>query len=256
MATLAPQRSALSADERFYFLLSVLMALVLVAGFSFHLSMGRSSFAAPLLWHLHGVVFFGWVALFVTQSWLASRGPIALHRRLGWLAAIWLPLMLGLGTAITIATVRRGTTPFFFQPQQFLISNPLGLVCFAGLVIAAIRLRRSPDWHRRLQIGAFAALLGPGFGRLLPSPFLVPYAFEIAVAAGLLFPLAAMIRERRREGRIHPAWWWSVGSVVATVALAGLIAPTPLGDALYAFATAGSAGASIPGLAFGQMPAL
>jgi hypothetical protein len=255
MATLAPQAPRFARnDDRFYFGLSVAMALVLIAGFSFQLAMGRSSFGAPLIWHMHAVVFMTWIGIFVTQAWLGTTGPVALHRRLGWLAAGWVLLMIVMGTAVTVATVRRGTAPFFFQPQHFLIANPLGLLCFAALTFAAIRLRRQTDWHRRLQLCAFAVLLGPGFGRLLPMPFLTPVAFETAVIAGLIFPGIAMFREFRRDGRVHPAWWRGVGANLGTLAVAALIAHSPIGDAIYAMTVAGTPGAAHPGLAYGAFP--
>ena len=125
---------------------------------------------------------------------------------------------------------------------------------FAGLTFAAVRLRRETDWHRRLQICAFATLMGPGFGRLLPSPFLMPYAFEVPVLVGLLFLVPPMIRDYRRDGRVHPAWWWGIGTVFSVLIVARVIAPTPIGDAIYAFATAGSPGAALPGMAFGALP--
>ena len=254
MATIAPATRPVAADDRFDLILTLGMAFVLIAGFTFQLAMGRSTFAVPIVWHLHAVVFMTWIALFVTQTWLGTRGPVALHRRLGWLAAGWVLLMVVMGTAITVATVRRGTAPFFFQPQHFLIANPMGLLTFAGLTFAAIRLRRRNDWHRRLQLCAFAALLGPGFGRLLPMPFLIPVAFETAVLAGLVFPFVAMVREYRREGHVHPAWWWGVGSIAASLVLAALVAHTAVGDAIYAFTVAGSPAAKVVGLAFGEFP--
>jgi hypothetical protein len=255
MATLAPQAPRFARDDgRFYFGLALAMALVLIAGFSFQLAMGRSSFGAPLIWHVHAVVFMTWVGLFVTQAWLGARGPVALHRRLGWLASGWVLLMIVMGTAITVATVRRGTAPFFFQPQHFLIANPLGLLCFAGLTYAAIRLRRQTDWHRRLQLCAFASILGPGFGRLLPMPFMMPVAFEVAVVAGLIFPGIAVLREYRRDGHVHPAWWLGVGAIFGTLVVSALVTHSPIGDAIYATTVAGTPGARLPGLAFGAFP--
>jgi hypothetical protein len=99
-----------------------------------------------------------------------------------------------------------------------------------------------------------AMLLGPGFGRLLPMPFLPPFAFEATFAATLLFPIAGVIADWRRSGRVHPAWGWGIGAMFATVLLVELITFSPLGDALYAAATAGTPGAGVPGLAFPPPP--
>lgn len=254
MATLAPHAPRIADNDRFYFGLALTMAVVLVAGFVFNLGMGRSTFAVPLVWHVHALVFMTWIGIFLAQTWFATRGPMALHRRLGWLASGWVVLMVVMGIAITVATIRRGTAPFFFQPQHFLIANPLGLLAFAGLTFAAVRMRRATDWHRRLQMCAFATLMGPGLGRLLPVPLFMPWAFEVPVIAGLLFLVPAMIRDYRREGRVHPAWWWGIGTVVAVVIVARVVALTPVGDAIYAGVTAGSPGAALPGMAFGPLP--
>ena len=89
MATLAADVSyeEPAREERFFGTLAILMALAIVAGFSMQWLAGRSTFYSPLRVHLHAVAFMGWVALFVAQSWLATRGPLALHRKLGWIAA-------------------------------------------------------------------------------------------------------------------------------------------------------------------------
>jgi hypothetical protein len=254
MATLAPAQHETATADSFFRTLAIMMALTIVAGFSIHYLMGRSTFAARPLVHMHGLAFMGWVGIFVTQAWLATRGPIALHRRLGWIGAGWIALLIVLGIWISVDVTQRGIAPFFFRPQHFLIANPMGMFCFALLAWSAIRLRKQTDWHMRLHICAMAAIIGPAFGRLLPMPLMIPYAYDIAVLAGLLFPLAGMIRDWRREGRVHPAWWRGVFAILAVVPLAHLIAYSPAGDALYAAVTAGHPGADVPGLEFAPPP--
>lgn len=230
------------------------MALVIVAGFSMQFLAGRSSFAARPLVHLHGLAFMGWVGLFVTQAWLATHGPISLHRRLGWIGAGWIALLVVMGSWISIDVTQRGTAPFFFQPQNFLIANPLSAIVFAALAWSAIRLRRQTDWHMRLHICAMTAIIGPGFGRLLPMPLLIPYAFEIAGLAGLVFPIAGMIRDYRKFGRVHPAWYWGIAAFLAVIPVSHIIANSALGDAIYAAVTAGHPGAQVAGLEFPPSP--
>ncbi len=254
MATLAPAQHETAAADSFFRTLSITMALTVVAGFSIHYLMGRSTFGARPLVHMHGLAFMGWVGIFVTQAWLATRGPISLHRRLGWIGVGWIALLIVLGIWISIDVTQRGIAPFFFRPQHFLIANPIGMFCFALLALSAIRLRKQTDWHMRLHICAMAAIIGPAFGRLLPMPLMIPYAFDIAVLAGLVFPLAGMIRDWRREGRVHPAWWSGALAILATLPLAHLIAYSPAGDALYAAVTAGHPGANVPGLEFAPPP--
>ena len=254
MATIAPAQIHAATADSFFRTLAIAMGLTVVAGFSLHYLMGRSTFAARPLVHLHGLVFMGWVGIFVTQAWLATHGPIALHRRLGWIGAGRVVLLIVMGCLISIDVTQRGTAPFFFHPQHFLIANPMGMFAFAILVWSAIRMRKQTDWHMRLHICAMAAIIGPAFGRLLPMPLLIPHSFDIAILAGLLFPLAGMIRDWRRDGKVHPAWWCGVLVILATLPLAHLISYWPVGDAIYAAVTAGHPGANVPGLEFAPPP--
>lgn len=247
MATAVNDRGpAARAEERFFFKMACTMGAVIVAGFSLHLLAGRSSFAVPLVYHLHAVVFFGWVALLVTQSALVAGGNVALHRRLGWLSLLWIPLMVATGIAITLASLRRTGGPFFFDANEFLVSNPLSLLAFATLALAAVALRRRSDWHRRLMLGGMASILGPGFGRILPSPLLGPLAWEITSGAGLVFILVGMWRDRRHLGRVHPAWLVGLAAGIGWIALGQALAYTDWGVALTEQVLAGHPGAARP----------
>ncbi|WP_422060436.1 hypothetical protein [Sphingopyxis sp.] len=254
MATIAQEPLAAADKDRFYFRSAVAMAIIIVTGFTMQWAMGRSTFTARPLVHAHGLIFMTWVGIFVAQSWFASSGSVALHRRLGRIAALWTLLMIVFGFWITIDMVQRGTAPFFFQPQHFLIANPANILCFAILIGAALRMRRRPDWHMRLQLCAMASILGPAFGRLLPMPLLAPHAWNIAGLCGLAIPVIGMVRDLRREGRVHPAWWWGMLGIVAAIPIAHLVAFSPLGDAIYASVTAGHPGAAVDGLAFAPPP--
>jgi len=241
-------------DDGFFLGGAVVMTLVIVAGFSTQLAMGRSSFSAPLLVHAHAVVFMGWVAIYLLQNTFVATGRMALHRRLGWLAAAWMVPMLVLGCGVTLAIVRRGGVPFFFKPLQFLIFDPVSLFTFVGLTVAAIVMRRETDWHRRLHFCGMSLLLGPGFGRLLPMPLITPWAWEATVAACLLFPLVGIAMDLRRSGRVHPAWGWGLAAMLGSVLVTEAVTYSPVGDAIYRAATAGTPGAAVAPLAFPAPP--
>jgi hypothetical protein len=232
MATASASRAIGHGETRFFHIMAWLMAATILAGFSLNLAMGRSSFAVPLVYHIHAVVFMSWVALYLVQNVSIDTRNVALHRRLGKTAFALVPVMLVLGFAIMIISLRRTGGPFFFDQNQFLVSNSLQLLLFGGLVFAGLWRRRHTGWHRRLLFGAMAILTGPGFGRLLPMPLLAPHAWHVAVFVPLIWPLIGMIADRRRTGTIHPAWFWMVGAVIGTQILADLIAYSPLGVAL------------------------
>lgn len=256
MASLAASPAPMLVDDdRFFRRGAIAMVLVIVAGFSTQLAMGRSSFASPPLVHAHALVFMGWTAIFLAQSLSATSGNIAFHRRLGWLAAVWIIPMIILGCMVTLAIVRRGQVPFFFQPLQFLVFDPVSVFTFAGLTVAAVVLRRHTGWHRRLHFCAMAILLGPGFGRLLPMPLLAPWAYEATFAASLLFPIVGIVADLRRSGRVHPAWLWGIGVMVAATVTVEIVSKSRAGDALYAAVTRDYAGANVPPRDFPPPPA-
>lgn len=256
MATLAQEPLGLAVgDERFFLRGAILMTAVIVAGFSFQLAMGRSTFASPVRVHAHAILFMGWVAIYLLQNVFVATGRMGLHRRLGWIAAVWLlPLVIS-GFVVTVAMVRNGTVPFFFRPLQFLVFDPVAVLTFAGLTIAAILLRRRTEWHRRLHFCGMSMLLAPAFGRLLPLPLLQPWAWEAAFAATMLFPIVGAWSDVRRSGRVHPAWRWGIAAMIGSFVLTEAITYSPVGTAIYDTVTAGWPGAAVPPLDFAPPPA-
>lgn len=245
MATLA-QRGAGAEGTRFYTIMAFVMALVIVAGFSLNLAMGRSSFALPAAFHVHGMIFMGWLGLYLAQSVTIASGNRALHRQLGKLAYVFIPAMVAAGAMIIVVSIRGTGGPFFFAQNEFFISNLAGLMVFGGLAWWALRVRRHTGWHRRLMLVAMSALTGPGLGRLLPMPLLIPYAWPIAVAASFVFGAVAMLVDWRTNGRVHPAYWWGMGINVGGFLASMALAYSPIGYAITEAVIAGTPGAERP----------
>jgi hypothetical protein len=234
---------------------AIAMTTVIIAGFSTQVAMGRSTFNSPPLVHAHAIMFMGWVTIYLLQNILVTTDHMAVHRRLGWIAAGWIIPMIVLGFAVTLAMVRRGQVPFFFRPLHFLLFDPLSLLTFAGLTGSAILLRNRTEWHRRLHLCGMAMLMGPGFGRLLPMPLLQPWAWEASFAAGLIFPLIGVGYDLKRSGRVHPAWRWGILTMLGGFLLIEAITYSSAGLTLYRLVTANSAGASVQPLEFSAPPA-
>lgn len=254
MATLAQRQTPRSADDLYFVISSLLIAGLILVAFSLQFAMGRSTFHAPLLVHIHALAFMGWVVIYVAQTMLAARANRKLHRQLGWIGAVWIGPMVVLGITVTVMMVRRGQAPFFFQPAQLLVLNPVSVLTFAGLTWAAVAMRRQTGWHRRLHYCGMANLLGPAFGRLLPMPLISPWAFEATAICVLLFPLAGIVADRRRSGSVHPAWLWGTGVVALSICSVEALSYSPLGAALYETVTAGTPGATVAPYAFPLPP--
>lgn len=243
-------RDAEMAERRFFFVLILIMSVLMVAGFALNLALGRSTFAVPFIFHAHAVVFFGWMALFIAQSGLIASNNTALHRTLGSIAVMMVPIMVVLGCWLMVVVMHRTGGPFFFDQNEFLFSNPAHLLCFAGLTFAALKVRRHAGWHRRLMLVGYAILSGPGLGRLVPLPLVIPHGWRIMVLVILIWPAIGMIRDKMKHGRVHPAWYWGVGSFLAIQIIADIVAYSSLGVSLTEQFLAGTPGGQRPMGAF------
>ncbi|WP_242122633.1 hypothetical protein [Sphingobium sp. Sx8-8] len=254
MATISDEalreRGFRDSERNFFRIMAVVMAIVIVAGFALNLAMGRSTFAVPVVYHIHAFVFFGWVALYVAQNWLIADNHVALHRRLGLLAYGWVPVMVLMGFVIMLTSLRRSGGPFFFDQNEFLFSNSMLLLLFGAMVMTALRRRRHRGWHRRLMMTAMSILTGPGLGRLLPLPLFIPNAWRIVILATLIFPAIGMIADKRRHGHVHAAWFWGVGAIVLTQVAADIIAYSSFGIGITHAVLEGTAGSGRPIQAF------
>jgi hypothetical protein len=251
VATIAYPSDSERGEARFFFSMACVMAATIIGGFAFNLATGRSSFALPWLVHFHAWVMMAWVGLYLTQNFLVFSDNIALHRRLGWLSVVLIPAVLVMGVLITRWTMQSRGGPPFFDQNQFMFSNQLHLVGFAGLAAWAITIRKNTGWHRRLMFCSFAMLTGPGVGRLVPAPYLIPYAWYLtALLPAVLFPTIGILADRRRYGRAHPAWFWGIGTVIAIQIVADSLAYSDWGIAFTEQFLAGTPGAERPMEAF------
>lgn len=188
----------------------------------------------PLIFHVHGVVMLGWLALLVTQALLAApqAGPGGLrkrqlHRQLGWTSVAMAPLIVVLAILTCLAGLRAGIFPPFFTPAYFLALIPVSSLSFAALVAAAVVRRRQAAWHKRLMVGSTILLMDPALGRVLPMPFIVPWGEWLTMAVELAVVLLIVWHDRRETGRVHPATGVVALAVVLSHVLVELLAITP-----------------------------
>ncbi|MBQ1540472.1 MAG: hypothetical protein IIZ63_00595 [Caulobacteraceae bacterium] len=232
MATTGTTRPQADVGRLFYLGWALIMAAIIVAGFS---QTVPEDFAPkpglPLLLHVHGAVFTAWVALMVAQPALVSAGDVRRHRQLGVAGAVLAGAMVIMGVAATLFSIGHHRVPTFFPKGVFLAMNLLAVTAFGGLVAAAIRLRRRSDWHKRLMMCASASILGPGLGRFLPMDSFGLFAPLVLFAVNdvilLIGPAADLVVRRR----IHPAYAWGVAAVVLMEVAIGPLAFSPMAAA-------------------------
>jgi hypothetical protein len=81
-------------------------------------------------------------------------------------------------------------------------------------------------------------------------PLMIPNAWRVMVLITLIFPLVMMIADKRRNGKVHPAWFWGIGAILGVQLVADLIAYSPLGVSLTQSVVEGTAVAQRPMHAF------
>jgi hypothetical protein len=231
--------SAKDSAQLFPVIMAMALTAIVLFGFSHTIPFDLQSPDFPLLLVVHGVVFFGWMALFITQPVLAMRGSLALHRRLGWFGAALAIAMVVLASAAILFGLWSHHLPDFYPPGLFLLRGFIGVATFAGLVIAAIAFRRQPAWHKRFMLCATIVVIVPGLERALPVPMMGPswfYTVDLLVLAiAAVGPVFDLVTQRR----IHPAYLYGVGAIFAGQLCVDLLLPTRLAAAVVRFVVGG-----------------
>src|SRR3954465_15165279 len=107
MATLAGNpESAETRERRFYLIMTIMISVLTVAGFVNNVALGNAVPNPPLIFHIHALAYLGWLVLAITQGWLVYRNDLRRHRLVGTIMLAWLPVLVILALAMTIASLR------------------------------------------------------------------------------------------------------------------------------------------------------
>ena len=200
-------------DRRFY-LGAGLVALGLVFwGFAptYYLKLVFGAPALPARLHIHGAVMSSWLVLFFVQAILVSARRTVWHRRLGIIGigiAVGV-VLVGSTTAIGAAAREVGRHSAEASNRVTVLGLELiQMALFAGLVAAAIVMRRRPDFHKRLMLLATACMMPSAFSRIpLNLTFMVSNFVSILMLFNLCVIVPASI-DTLRNRRLHPAFGW------------------------------------------------
>ena len=204
-------------DKYFYFLMSLLLAGIVTAGFSrtvngnlFHPALPR-----PFLLWIHAAAFSGWIAFYIFQSALVRTHNVKWHRFFGWFGAGLAALMVPLGITISIIMARFDAVQLH-QPDPTFLSIPfLDMLGFGVIVSLAIAWRKKPEVHRRLLFIATCSLLDAAFAR-----------FDFIFNNRLFFPaldlviLLGVARDLLVNRRVHEVYRYALPMLIAGQGLA------------------------------------
>jgi hypothetical protein len=188
-------------SHQFYIGLTLFLIATVVTGFwrSYFGTLLTGGVTRPLVMHVHGAVFTGWMGLLLLQVTLAATGRVRAHRRVGKVGIAYGVLVLVMGIIVTFAApvmhVQAGRWTVD-AAASFLIL-PIGdMFLFGGFFGAAIAYRHKPEIHKRLIVAATVALAFAAVGRL-NLPLLLFFALWLTPMA------AAMAFDRLTRGQIH-----------------------------------------------------
>lgn len=223
----AATKPAVPLGDYFYFSMSLVIAAVVVYGFSqtakekfFHPALAR-----PPVLYIHAAVFSAWVLFFIFQSALVRIRKVEWHRQTGWFGAGLGVAMLVVGVATAIIMGRFNILHFHPRyPEGPLLISFFDITAFTIPFALAIYWRRKPQFHRRLQLMATCALTAAAFGRF-PRFFLTGGASHglavrgfliwVALYAGVdLLIVIAMLRDLVLSRRVHPAYLYGLPAFV------------------------------------------
>jgi len=198
-------------ERYFYLFMSLLIAVVVVYGFSHTIEKNliHPRIQPPRILYLHSVVFSAWVLFFILQSALVRSRNVRLHRTLGWVGVGFAVSIVVLGYTTSTSVIRLGVQhrlPFPFV--SFFIIAIMDLICFAVPFTLAIYWRRRPDCHRRLMLVATCALTEAAFARF-PSLhiFLAPIGLDTLIILGV-------VRDIIVEHRVHKVYLYALPTMI------------------------------------------
>lgn len=190
-------------SHQFYVGLTLFLVATVVTGFwpSYFGSLLSGGVNRPLVMHLHGAIFTGWMVLLFLQVGLAATGRVRAHRRVGTFGIGYGAVVFIMGVIATFAApvmhVHAGAWTVD-RAAGFLILPAVDMILFGALFAAAVKYRSKPEIHKRLIVAATVAL---AFAAVARMNFAAPTFFLI-----WMVPMAALAAfDFASTGKVHPA---------------------------------------------------
>jgi len=200
---------AVVVRNRFYPKFALVLALFVIIAFSHSYYLRFLSDQPPLitLLHLHGLVFTGWLALFVVQTRLIAANRVDLHMKLGIAGVVLAACVVAIGLATAFhAAAGQQLRPGGLTPTQFVAVPLTSIVLFTAFVGLAVALRRRAGLHKRFMVMAMISILGPAVGRLLGLLEAREFAYLAQPATAAAFVTWCLVQDWRRNHVIHPVY--------------------------------------------------
>ncbi len=182
---------------------------------TYWLPLAHRTFPGSPVIHVHGLLFFTWSLYFVFQTWLAASGRVVNHRSLGIVGVSLATAMTMMGFLASVHVMQQAASIGQKDAGVAFAIVPLsGIAFFAVVFTLAIANTRRPETHKRLMLLAGISILDAAIARwfltfLAPPGAVGPPPVTVTIAPAVvafLLLVVAMVRDKRAEGRVHPAY--------------------------------------------------
>ena len=240
------------SNNRFFFLMSVLLLAFVIVGFAPTLFLRPLSdlSALPVHLHIHGAALTLWFIWLLVQASLVQVGRTATHRKFGIVGALIGGVCVIAGPVATTGVVRslrsmgldwdtdmsahaefgiEGIAMEQFA-AQVVFGNLASILTFAVLLVLAILWRRDSATHKRLILLASISIIGPALARISRWPVFggEDGAFVPVVFFGLLLTLFAY--DLVTEKRVRRVTWAGALATVLIFFFSQYLASTSFGS--------------------------
>jgi FtsH-binding integral membrane protein len=201
----------------FYFVMSLLLAAIVVSGFqrTVNANLFHPAIPRPLILWFHAAVFATWILVFIAQSALVRVRKVSWHRLFGWFGAGLAAVMVPLGVTTAIVMARFDTFRLHQTGADAFLSVPFyDMLTFGTLVGLAILWRKRPEFHRRLIFIATCGLMDAALAR-----------FDFIFDNNLFYPcidliiLLGVARDLFVEKRVHKVYLYALPLLIVVQSL-------------------------------------
>lgn len=208
----SPRKKRSPHRTNYYVIISVVALGIVLGGFTltYIVPMTTSaSFSLRPMVHIHGLLYFAWMFLFILQPVLVRIGKTDLHRKIGVAGFILAGgmVIIGLMTAITGAKLN---SPALIvgglTAKQFLIIPISDMILFTLYLGLSLGNLKNPETHKRLMILATLAVLPAAVGRIAGIFDISNLLIILIIQHGILY--SGVIYDLVKRRKIHPVYIW------------------------------------------------
>jgi hypothetical protein len=202
---------ARAKDRSFYLAMAVLVAAIVVYGFSFTFrdNLLHPPYPRPWILYGHAVLFSAWVPFFIAQAALVRSRRVDLHRRLGLLGLAFGGLIPVVGLATAVAMTRLRLAHGESEAAPSILIPSFDMLAFSSAFALGILWRGRPEFHRRLMLVATASLTAAAFGRM---PAFDYGQWFYAGVDGLI--LIGALHDVWTHGRVHAVYRYALPAMI------------------------------------------